>query len=174
MLLYLRPFRVGDYIETQQVSGTVKEIGLFGTHLETWDGLFVFAPNSAIWNTPLRNHARNPTRVMSIEIGISYDADPAEARRVLLEMAAADPRVLREPAPHVYVESYEDYAVKIVFRAAAPNAVFWDVQRAMVEEARRRLEGAGIEIPYLPHVLPAAAAAGAARSDADKGPEARS
>src|SRR5687768_15168420 len=57
MLIYLRPFHVGDYIETPTVAGTVKEIGLFATHLDTGDGLFFFAPNSEIWNKPLKNHS---------------------------------------------------------------------------------------------------------------------
>ena len=105
MLLYLRPFRVGDYIETPTVAGTVKEIGLFVTHLETRDGLFFFVPNSAIWNMPLKNHTRNARRLMTIQIGIGYGADPAEARRVLLGMAAADPRVLHDPAAAGLVDS---------------------------------------------------------------------
>jgi small conductance mechanosensitive channel len=77
MLIYLRPFHVGDYIETPTVSGTVREIGLFVTHLDTGDGLFFFAPNSEIWNKPLKNHTRNPRRLMTIKIGIGYRSDPA-------------------------------------------------------------------------------------------------
>ena len=148
MMIYLRPFRVGDYIETPEVSGTVKEIGLFVTHLETAEGLFYFVPNSSIWNAPLKNHNRNPRRLMTIQIGIDYRSDPAEARRVLLEMAAADSRVLQDPAPYVYVETYGDSAVVVTFRAWAPTPIFWDVQRAMIEEAKRRLEAAGIDIPF--------------------------
>ncbi|MGQ7792726.1 mechanosensitive ion channel family protein [Faunimonas sp. B44] len=148
MLIYLRPFRVGDFVELPNVSGIVKEIGLFVTELDTFDGIFYFVPNSEIWNKPLKNHSRNARRLMTIQIGIAYAADPAEARRVLLAMAAEDPRVLAEPAPYVYVDSYGDSAVTIAFRAWAPTAVFWDVQRAMIEEAKRRLEAAGIEIPF--------------------------
>lgn len=157
MLIYLRPFRVGDYVETPEVAGTVKEIGLFVTQMETWDGLFYFVPNSEIWNKPLKNHSRNTRRLMNIQIGISYDSDPAEARRILLDMAASDPRVLPDPAPIVYVEDYGDSAIVVTFRAWAPTPIFWDVQRAMIEEAKRRLEAAGIEIPFpqrILHVLP--------------------
>ena len=59
MLLWLRPFRIGDFIEVGAIAGTVREMGLFACHLETFDGMFLFAPNSAIWNTPLKNHTRN-------------------------------------------------------------------------------------------------------------------
>jgi small conductance mechanosensitive channel len=58
MLLWLRPFRIGDFIEVNAISGTVKEIGLFVCELETADGIYLFAPNSAIWNSPLKNHSR--------------------------------------------------------------------------------------------------------------------
>jgi small conductance mechanosensitive channel len=157
MLVYLRPFRVGDYIETPSVAGTIKEIGLFASQLETGEGLFYFVPNSEIWNKPLKNHSRNPRRMMTIQIGISYAADPAEARRILLDMAASDPRVLTDPAPYVFVENYGDSAVLVTFRAWAPTSIFWDVQRTMIEEAKRRLEAAGIEIPFpqrIVHVAP--------------------
>ncbi len=147
MLIYLRPFRAGDYIETPTVAGKVQEIGLFVTHLETGDGLFFFAPNSEIWNKPLKNHSRNPRRQMTLQIGIDYGADPAQARRILLEMAASEPRLLTDPAPVVYVERYSDSAIIVSFQAWAPNASFWDVQRTLMEEAKRRLEDGGIKIP---------------------------
>lgn len=148
MLIYLRPFRAGDYIETAAVAGTVVEIGLFVTHLETAEGLFLFVPNSSLWNTPLKNYSRNPRRLMTIQIGIGYGADPAEARRVLLQMAKDEPRILPEPPPQVSVEKYADNAITIAFRAWAPNSVFLDVQREMTEESKRRLEAAGVEIPF--------------------------
>src|SRR5687768_11890178 len=147
MLIYLRPFRAGDYIETPTVAGKVQEIGLFVTHLETGDGLFFFAPNSEIWNKPLKNHSRNPRRQLMLQIGIDYGADPAEARRVLLEMAASEPRLLIDPAPVVFVDRYSESAIIVAFQAWAPNASFWDVQRTLMEEAKRRLEAAGIKIP---------------------------
>jgi small conductance mechanosensitive channel len=150
MLIYLRPFKVGDYIEVEDIAGTVKEIGLFVTHLETWDGLFLFAPNSKIWDRPLKNHTRNAVRLINIVIEISYGSDPAVARRVLLDLADDDPRVLKDPPPYVYVEDYGDNGVKLTFRAWAPNAIYWDVHRALIEEAKRRLESAGIEIAF-PH-----------------------
>lgn len=162
MLLYLRPFRVGDFIETDNFSGIVRSVGLFVTELDTFDGLYVFAPNSEIWNKTLRNHSRNARRMMSIPIGINYESDAAEARSILLAMAAEDSRVLTDPAPIVFVERYGDNSVDLVFRAWAPTAIFWDVQRTLIEEAKRRLEAAGIEIPFpqrIVHVVSSASAA---------------
>ena len=157
MLLYLRPFRVGDYVETPTVAGNVREIGLFVTQLDTADGLFYFVPNSAIWNTPLKNHSRNPRRLMQIRIGIEHGADPAEARRLLLDMVAADPRILTEPPPQVFVDTYTDSAITLALYAWAPTPVFWETQRATVEEAKRRLEAGGIRLPFphrVVHVVP--------------------
>jgi small conductance mechanosensitive channel len=168
MLLYLRPFRVGDYIQADAVAGTVKTVGLFVTELETFDGLFVFAPNSQLWNKSLVNHSRNARRLMSIPIGISYDSDAAQARSILLAMAAEDERILKDPAPMVYVDKYGDNSVDLMFRAWAPNPVFWDTQRTMIEEAKRRLEAAGIEIPFphrIVHIVPGAEG----RSGSDSG-----
>ena len=160
MLIYLRPFGVGDYIETATVSGSVREIGLFVTQLETAEGLFFFVPNSALWNTPLKNYSRNPRRLMTILIGISYEADPAEARHVLLKMAEEDARILPDPAPQVSVEKYADGAITIAFRAWAPSSVFLDAQRTMTEEAKRRLQAAGIEIAFPQRVVQVVATPG--------------
>ena len=160
MLLYLRPFRVGDYVEVEAIAGTVKEIGLFVTHLETWEGLFLFVPNAKLWDRPLKNHSRTKNRLMNIQIGIGYDSDPAEARGVLLALAASEPRVLKEPPPYVYVEQYGDVDITLTFRAWAPNAVFWDVQRAMIEQAKTRLQAAGITLAH--RIVPLASAEAAA------------
>ena len=153
MLLYLRPFRVGDYIETDNLSGNVRTVGLFVTELDTFDGLYVFAPNSELWNKTLRNHSRNSRRLMSIPVGISYDADAAKARDLLLRMARDDERILADPAPYVHVDKYGDNSIDLIFRAWAPTPVYFDAQRAMIEEAKRRLDAAGIEIPFPQRVL---------------------
>lgn len=158
MLLWLRPFRTGDYIEVDGgVSGTVTDMGLFTCELKTFDGIYVFAPNSEIWNKALKNHSRNASRMMSIPVGVSYDADPEEARRILLAMADRDERIMKDPAPIVFIDSYGDSAVNITFRAWAPNDAYWDAQRAMIEQAKHDLEAAGIEIPFpqrIVHMLP--------------------
>jgi small conductance mechanosensitive channel len=147
MLLYLRPFRTGDTIETPAVIGKVKEIGLFVTNLETLDGLFYFVPNSMLWNVPLKNHTRNPRRLITIPISVSYDADLAKARNVLIGIAAGEKRVLQDPAPTVSVESYADTRVVIALRAWVATEDFGEVQRNMAEAAKGRLQDEGIKVP---------------------------
>lgn len=90
MLLWLRPFRVGDYIETQTFGGTVREIGLFVCHLETFDGLFLFAPNAALWNVWMKNHTRAGPRVVAWTVELKRDLVGAEAACRLAPDALAE------------------------------------------------------------------------------------
>ena len=147
MLLYLRPFRAGDTIETPVILGKVKEIGLFVTNLETLDGLFYFVPNSMLWNVALKNHTRNPRRLITIPISVSYEADLAKARSVLSEIATSEKRVLADPAPTVSVETYAENRVVIALRAWVATEDFGEVQRNLAEAAKGRLQDAGIKVP---------------------------
>src|SRR5271155_60271 len=107
MLIWLRPFRIGDYVEVvagNLIAGTVREIGLFASLIETYDGIIVFAPNSTIWNFPLRNHTRNGRRLLSFAVGLPESSDVKRARDVLLEWLASDPRVLESPPPDIFVD----------------------------------------------------------------------
>jgi small conductance mechanosensitive channel len=148
MLLWLRPFNLGDYIEGSGVAGTVEELGLFNTQLKTWDGIFKFVPNSQLWNTVLTNYTRNPTRLVLISFGISYEDDIAKGRQVLLEVAAAHPKVLDDPPPAVVPLTLADSSVVLQLRAWAPNPVFWDTRWELTEAGKQRLEAAGITIPF--------------------------
>src|SRR5690606_6640128 len=80
MLLWLRPFKAGDFIETASAAGTVREIGLFATQIDTYDGIYRFVPNASLWNQPLSNFTRNPSRMTDIAIGIGYGSDANKAR----------------------------------------------------------------------------------------------
>ena len=153
MLLWLRPFEVGDYVEGSGVAGTVVELGLFATQLRTWDGIYKFVPNSSLWNTTLTNYSRNPTRLVLLEFGIAYEDDMAEGRRILKEMAAEHPDVLNDPAPVVVPLSLADSSVVLQLRAWAPNPVFWDVRWALTENGKKRIEAAGLTIPFPQRVV---------------------
>lgn len=103
-------------------------------------------PNASLWNVPLKNYSRNPRRLMTIQLRVGYDTDTEAARRVLLDMAAADARILREPPPQVAVESFTDNLVVLTFRAWAMTLAFVSAQRTMSEEAKRRLQAAGVKM----------------------------
>src|SRR5271166_1141509 len=157
MLLWLRPFRVGDYIEIvsgNPFAGTVKEIGLFACTLETYDGLFVFAPNSAIWTFPLRNHSRTAGRLVSFNVGFAPGADMERARAVLLKAINAEPGVLREPSPDVFVSTLNAGAPIATCRFWAPHGGLGGIQRAILDAAQRALEAAALPPTQMVRTIP--------------------
>ena len=148
MLLWLRPFRAGEYIDADGIGGTVTEVGLFATTLRTGEGVFHFVPNSALWNKPILNFARNATRRMDIAIGIDYGDDIAVARKALMDLAAADERVLKDPAPQVMVAALADSSVNLTLRCWAPTEVYWPALWSLTEGAKAAVERAGLSIPF--------------------------
>jgi small conductance mechanosensitive channel len=147
MLLWLRPFQIGDYIEvpSNNISGTVREIGLFACLLENFDGIFVFAPNGAVWNTALRNYSRNSGRLISFSVTLATSTPADKACEILKSMMGDDPRILKSPSPAVFLDSYDaskGLVLTASFRTSQGRA--GEVQRDVIEEARRRLDQAGI------------------------------
>lgn len=147
MLVWLRPFSVGEAVDCDGVAGTVVEIGLFATRLRTYDGIFVSAPNSRLWAAKVVNYSREKTRMVETKIGIAYDADIAAARGVLLDLAK-DSRVLADPAPVVFVDSLGDSAVVICLRVWTKGSDWWALSVHLREQAKLAFDAAGIEIPY--------------------------
>ena len=148
MLVWLRPFSSGEYIETDSVSGTVTEIGLFATRLTTPGGLFLFVPNSQLWNASITNFSRLPERRVELRIGIAYDSDIARARSILLGLANRQDQVLSIPAPVVHVEALGDSAITMLLRFWVPSELYWDAVFAFREAAKLAMDNAGIEIPF--------------------------
>lgn len=147
MLLWLRPFRVGDYVESPNVAGTVREIGLFVCHLDTGDGLFLFVPNAEMWNKPLKNHSRNPRRLVSLDFVLPRQTDIDLARRLLVEAARADGRAVADPPPEAAVAQLGETTVTVTLHAWVPSGVHRDAQSALLEAAQKRLRQAGLEGP---------------------------
>lgn len=159
MILWLRPFRIGEYVDNGSIAGTVREVGLFATTIDTYDGIFRFVPNADLWNAPITNFSRNPTRMTDMAIGIGYGSNIKRARDILLELAAADKRVRRIPEPIVFVDDLGDSAVVLRYRVWIGTNDFWATQRALLEEAKRRFDAEGIEIPFPQRVVHMAAGA---------------
>lgn len=101
MLFALRPLRVGEYIETGTVKGYIVEIGLFATEMKTADGLYLMAPNSTLWNTPITNHSREPRRRQELSIGVGNDVDAATVKRAILGIVTAEGRIEHSPPARV-------------------------------------------------------------------------
>lgn len=148
MILLLRPFNVGEYIDAGGVSGTVVEISLFATLLNTSDGVYVSAPNSQLWNSVITNYSRNPTRRIELTVGIGYGDDVDAALRTLLELAASDERVLKTPEPVAMVKSLDESAVTVAMRVWCATADFWQLTWDLTRQVKQTFDASEISIPY--------------------------
>src|SRR5260370_5657215 len=143
MLLWLRPFHVGDQIEVGTQRGAVEEIGLFVCQLRTFDGLYLVLPNSAIWNQPLKNHTRNHGRLVSINVSVPATADLDRVRKALVEAAANSRCALSEPPPRIFVDTVHGGSVVLTLTVWPTPRGTVDVERTIVEVSKQALDALG-------------------------------
>ncbi len=148
MILIQRPFRVGEAINAGTVTGVVQGIGLFTTEVVQHDGLYVMVPNNELWNKPIVNFTRMPTRRFELLIGIAYSDNIDDARRELLALADADIRVLDDPAPVVFVSALADSWVTIGMRVWCNTEDYLGLSWALTEAAKTRFAEVGLTIPF--------------------------
>ena len=152
MLLLLRPFSVGDWIETNSISGTVREIGLFATQIDTFDNIYITVPNSSIWSATIINNSRHHIRRMDLDIGIGYNSDLNEVEKALITLTK-DKRILSDPEPQFLVVDYADSAILVRLRLYAQYEDFfalnWDLKRRL----KPLLDAHNIEIPFPQRVV---------------------
>jgi small conductance mechanosensitive channel len=148
MILIQRPFRVGETITAGIVNGTVQGIGLFTTEILQLDGLYVMVPNNELWNKPIVNFSRMPTRRFELLIGIGYSDNIERARSELLALAKADARVLAEPEPVAFVSALAESAVTIGLRVWCKTEDYLGLSWALTEAAKTRFAEVGISIPF--------------------------
>ncbi|MDA3834712.1 MAG: mechanosensitive ion channel [Spirochaetales bacterium] len=148
MLLILRPFRMGDFVEFGSVMGTVKEINLLTTILETFDGLYVSSPNGIIWGNTIKNFTRNGKRRMDVIVGISYGDSIDVGLEVLRKICATESRFLPDPAPQVMVVSMGDSSVNLQLRGWATSDDYWPTYWSINKRVKEEVEGAGLTIPF--------------------------
>ncbi|WP_315926084.1 mechanosensitive ion channel family protein [Mesorhizobium sp. SP-1A] len=147
MLLALRPFRIGEYVEVGTVAGTVEEIGLFATRLHTVDGIYVLAPNSTLWNQPVRNFNRNKTRRNDITVEIGRDDDIDRAQTELLRLAAQDKRVKKEPKPTAFIGALAGSVVGVTLRYWTSDTDFLSSKLDLTKQAKEALDAKSISAP---------------------------
>lgn len=148
MILLLRPYRIGDYIEAQGQAGTIKEISLFNTVITTVDNKIIYVPNSTISTGIINNYSQAATRRVDWNISISYGDDVEGARLVLMQMMTEDKRVKQDPAPVVYLTSLGSDAVNISARAWVDNADYWGVLFELNERIYSELPKHGLHFPF--------------------------
>ena len=148
MLLILRPFRSGHFIECGSILGTIKQVGLFTTILETPDGLYISSPNSSLWGSPIKNFTKNGTRRMDLIVGIAYSDSIDKGFDALQLVIQDESRFLTEPAPKMMVQAMADSSVNLQLRAWASIENYWDVYWDANKSIKEQVEAAGLTIPF--------------------------
>src|SRR5215813_2897918 len=154
MLLILRPFRVGHYIQASGHEGTVREIGLFTCILVTRDSIYVSIPNSAIFGGTIINYTREPYRRIhfTVPVDIANDIDTVE--HAITEMVAANKYVLKKPEPWIGISELQDYAVQLFVRAHVASRDYWQALPSLQKDVKRALDKCGA-LPAVPRQAPA-------------------
>ena len=148
MLLVLRPYRVGDYIESQDVSGTVVSINLFNTVLHTTDKKTIYVPNNAISSSVINNFSTSKVRRCSWKVSVSYGDDYDVIRAAMLDIIERDGRALPSPEPYVRIDALADSAVVIEARVWVLNSDYWDMYDAVTEAFYKELPKHGANFPF--------------------------
>ena len=148
MLLVLRPYRIGDYIEAEGVSGTVARINLFNTVVHTSDKKTIFIPNNAISTSIINNFSTAETRRCSWKISVAYGDDYDAIREAMYAIIKRDGRALATPEPYVRIDSLADSAVIIEARAWVNNADYWGFYDAITEAFYKELPQHGANFPF--------------------------
>lgn len=148
LIIILKPFRVGDWIEAKGVSGTVKETSLFYTKLITFGNQLAIIPNGQLTNDNIINYTVEGKRRANIVVGVSYTSDIKLAKEILLNLLIEQENIHKDPAPVVLVAELADSSVNLSMRFFAFTEHYWDCYWFTMEESKSRLEAAGISIPF--------------------------
>ena len=160
LILVLRPYRVGDYIEGAGVAGTVKDIELFTTVLSTVDNVKIIVPNGKLFGDVIKNVSGYDTRRVDLVIGIGYGSSIQKAHDVLKKILDDDKRVLSDPAPQIAVSELADSSVNLVVRPWVKSGDYWDTKFDLTRKIKEAFDENGIEIPFPQVVMHSAQADG--------------
>ena len=148
MILIMKPFTVGDYIESNGVEGTVYKIDIFYTSLKTVDNKSVKLPNGTLSNSILTNYSMNEKRRVDVEVGIGYDDNIELARKELERVMNSYSNIMRDEANAVVVKNLADSAIIMEVRVWVPTEYYWDCKFYLNENIRVSFDKAGISIPF--------------------------
>lgn len=149
LIIVFKPFKVGDTIEAQGIVATVEEIQIFVTKMITGNNQTVFVPNGALSNGNIINYSMKGERKADLTFSVSYDSDIKKAKEVLLDVLLKNPKVLKNPAPEVFVKNLSASSVDFAVRPWAKNANYGAVFSETLENCKIALDEAGISVqPY--------------------------
>jgi small conductance mechanosensitive channel len=148
LILFFRPFKIGDAVEAAGIAGSVAEIGIFTTTITSWDNKKIIVPNSSITSGVIVNINANDTRRVDMIAGIGYADDIERAKSVLEKILADHPNVLENPAPTVAVVELADSSVNFVVRPWCKTADYWTVHFEVTRAIKEQFDAQGISIPF--------------------------
>jgi len=151
ILLILKPFKVGDFIEAQGYMGVVNEIQIFNTILTTPDNRRVIIPNGGLSTGAMTNYSVEKTRRVDLTFGIGYSDDIDKARSVIESVLKKNDLILADPAPFIGVVELADSSVNLVTRVWTETANYWDIFFYMQESVKKEFDKQGISIPFPQH-----------------------
>lgn len=155
MLVFFRPFKVGDQIDAAGTGGVVESVGIFNVVLKTPDNRVINVPNSLIYGGTITNYNAEDNRRVDLAIAIGYDADIAKARSVIEAIVAADSRIHREPAPEIVVQELHQNAVILAVRVWVKTVEHPFVRADLLERIKRAVDKYDLGLPAAQRVLPA-------------------
>ncbi|MFB1014737.1 MAG: mechanosensitive ion channel [Alteromonadaceae bacterium] len=148
LIISLRPFKSGDFVQVSGISGIVEEILIFSTKLRTGDNKSVIIPNGSITSGTITNYSAKPTRRIDLIIGVSYNANLAQTKQVLSDVVTRHALILKDQAITIGVSELADNSVNLVVRPWVKSEDYWPVYFDLLENIKVALDEAGIEIPY--------------------------
>jgi small conductance mechanosensitive channel len=148
VILFLRPFKVGDFVEAGGATGVVDAIGIFNTTFKTGDNRIILVPNSNIIGGNITNYSREPIRRIDLVIGVGYEDDLKLVKSTLEEILNNHPKVLKDPAPAVALAELADSSVNFNVRPWVKSEDYWGVRSELLETIKTTFDEKGINIPY--------------------------
>ncbi len=153
LLIILRPFQIGDYVELAGEEGTVEDLNIFTTTLRTLDNIKVIISNGEVRGNTIKNFSTLGVRRVDVDFGIDYNDDMDKAMKIILDTAGKDGRVLNDPdGPWARVSNLNDSSVDIQMRVWCKVEDYWDVRFDLIKAVKEAFDKGGISIPY-PHVV---------------------
>lgn len=149
IILFTHPFKVGDFIELEGLSGTVDQINMLQTKLKTFDNKVIFIPNGQVSAAKITNYSAEGTRLLVIPVSVSYKEEINRVKQVLFGLIDKEERILRQPAePQIFVTAYASSSVDLSVRLWVKAEDYWGVNFALLEEIKKSFDANGISIPY--------------------------
>ncbi len=148
MILFFKPFKVGDFIEASGETGTVVEISVVYTELLTLDNKRITMPNGTLTNSIIKNYSSEELRRVDLTFNVAYDSDDQTVKTIIRDIIEAHPQALKDPAPFVRVSEHSDSAITYTVRIWCKNADYWTVYFDILENVKASFDKNNITIPF--------------------------